>query len=64
MCCRIRAVNLVRYVGRYEGDPVFDHLFDALARVLHRREYPHALPVGERGVGKSTLIAEFAYPNR
>jgi ATP-dependent Clp protease ATP-binding subunit ClpA len=40
----------------YEGDP----LFDWLARALHRRERPHALLVGERGVGKSTLLAEFA----
>ncbi len=44
----------------YASDPLFDHLFDALARALHRREHPHALLVGERGVGKSTLVAEFA----
>jgi ATP-dependent Clp protease ATP-binding subunit ClpC len=50
------------FVGQspYDGDPTFDHLFDELARALHRREYPHALVVGERGVGKSTLVVEFA----
>lgn len=44
----------------FDGDPAFDRLFDALARALHRRERPHALLVGERGVGKSALLAEFA----
>ena len=44
----------------FAGDPLFDHLFESLARALHRRERPHALLVGERGVGKSTLVAEFA----
>lgn len=44
----------------FDGDPAFDSLFDALARALHRREHPHALLVGERGVGKSMLLAEFA----
>lgn len=44
----------------FDGDLLFDRLFDALARALHRRHRPHALLVGERGVGKSTLIAEFA----
>jgi ATP-dependent Clp protease ATP-binding subunit ClpA len=46
--------------GPYAGDALFDRLFDSLARALHRREHPHALLVGERGVGKSTLVAEFA----
>ena len=44
----------------YDGDAQFDYLFDSLARALHRREHPHALLVGERGVGKSALLAEFA----
>jgi ATP-dependent Clp protease ATP-binding subunit ClpA len=44
----------------YDGEPQFERLFDSLARALHRREHPHALLVGERGVGKSALLAEFA----
>jgi ATP-dependent Clp protease ATP-binding subunit ClpC len=44
----------------YEGDTFADKLFDALARALHRRQHPHILLVGERGVGKTTLIAELA----
>lgn len=44
----------------FDGDPAFDRLFDTLARTLHRRASPHALLVGERGVGKSALLAEFA----
>lgn len=44
----------------YDGDPLFDHLFDSLARALHLRERPHALLVGERGVGKPALLTEFA----
>ncbi|AMV24180.1 ATP-dependent Clp protease ATP-binding subunit ClpE [Gemmata sp. SH-PL17] len=44
----------------FAGDPMFDALFDQLARALHRRASPHAALVGERGVGKSSLIAEFA----
>lgn len=44
----------------YDGDAACDRLFDALARALYRREHSHALLVGERGVGKSTLLAEFA----
>jgi ATP-dependent Clp protease ATP-binding subunit ClpC len=44
----------------FDGDPLAEHLFDSLARALHRREYANVLLVGERGVGKSTLIAELA----
>lgn len=44
----------------YDGEPAYDRLFDSLARPLHRRQHPHALLVGERGVGKLTLLAEFA----
>jgi len=44
----------------FDGDPFAERVFDFLARALHRREYPNALLVGERGVGKSTLIAELA----
>ncbi|MFO0824980.1 MAG: AAA family ATPase [Gemmataceae bacterium] len=44
----------------FEGDLVAERLFDSLARALHRREHPHALLVGERGVGKPTLVAELA----
>ncbi len=44
----------------FDSDPAADHLFDALARALHRSQYPHAFLVGERGVGKATLIAELA----
>jgi tRNA A37 threonylcarbamoyladenosine biosynthesis protein TsaE len=43
----------------FDGEPAFDRLFDGLARALHRRAH-HALLVGERGVGKSTVVTEFA----
>jgi ATP-dependent Clp protease ATP-binding subunit ClpA len=44
----------------FDGEPRYEQLFDALARVLHRRQRHHALLVGERGVGKTTLVAELA----
>lgn len=44
----------------FEGEPVFETLFDDLARILHRRRCNHILLCGERGVGKSTLVAELA----
>jgi ATP-dependent Clp protease ATP-binding subunit ClpA len=44
----------------FDGEPRYERLFDALARALHRRPFPHALLVGERGVGKSTVVAELA----
>jgi ATP-dependent Clp protease ATP-binding subunit ClpA len=38
----------------------FDGTFDELARILHRSHAHHVLMVGERGVGKSTVLLEFA----
>jgi ATP-dependent Clp protease ATP-binding subunit ClpA len=44
----------------FDHEPQYDGLFDALARVLHRRQNHHLLLSGERGVGKSTVVAELA----
>lgn len=44
----------------FDGEAAYDIVFAGLARALHRRQHPHVLLVGERGVGKSTLVAELA----
>lgn len=44
----------------FDGDPGYERLFDAIARILHRRQANHVLLVGERGVGKTTVLAELA----
>lgn len=44
----------------FDGEPAYDAVFASLARALHRRQHPHVLLVGERGAGKSTLVAELA----
>lgn len=44
----------------FDGESAYDAVFAALSRALHRRQHPHILLVGERGVGKSTLVAELA----
>ena len=44
----------------FDGIPLHDDVFDTLTRALYRRQYPNALLVGERGVGKSTVVAELA----
>jgi ATP-dependent Clp protease ATP-binding subunit ClpA len=44
----------------FDGEPVYEHLFDSVARALHRSQGGHVLLTGERGVGKSTLVAELA----
>jgi ATP-dependent Clp protease ATP-binding subunit ClpA len=44
----------------FDGVPQYDRLFDAVTRALHRRWANHVLLVGERGVGKTTLVAELA----
>lgn len=44
----------------FDGQPIYDRLFDALARVLHRQKANNVLLIGERGVGKTTIVAELA----
>jgi ATP-dependent Clp protease ATP-binding subunit ClpA len=44
----------------FDGEPGYDQLFEAITRALHRRQAPHVLLCGERGVGKATVIAELA----
>ena len=44
----------------FDDEPLYDALFDAVMRVLHRRKANHVLLTGERGVGKSTILAELA----
>ena len=44
----------------FDGTPQYDRLFDAMARVLHRRRINHILLTGERGVGKNTIVSELA----
>jgi ATP-dependent Clp protease ATP-binding subunit ClpA len=41
----------------FDGLVLYERLFDELTRALHHR---HALLVGQRGVGKATLVAELA----
>ncbi len=38
----------------------YDCLFDGIARILHRSQAHHVLLVGERGVGKHSIVAELA----
>ncbi len=42
----------------FQGAPEYDRLFDAIHRILHRSQAHHVLLVGERGVGKHTIVAE------
>jgi ATP-dependent Clp protease ATP-binding subunit ClpC len=44
----------------FDGEPQFDRLFDAMARILHRHRAHHVLLTGERGVGKITIVDELA----
>jgi len=44
----------------FDGEPLYEALFEGLTRVLHRRRGNHVLLVGERGVGKSTVATELA----
>jgi ATP-dependent Clp protease ATP-binding subunit ClpA len=44
----------------FDGEPRIERLFDAVARALHRSQAGHVLLVGERGVGKHTIITELA----
>jgi len=44
----------------FDGEPHFEALFDMVVRVLHRRRCNHVLLVGERGVGKNTVLSELA----
>ena len=44
----------------FDGQAIFERLFEAVARVLHRRSAHHLLLVGERGVGKTTIVTELA----
>jgi hypothetical protein len=44
----------------FDGEPSYQPLFEAMTRVLHRRQTRHVLLVGERGVGKTTIVAELA----
>ena len=44
----------------FDGDPQYERLFEQIARALHRRGAHHVLLSGERGVGKTTVLAELA----
>jgi ATP-dependent Clp protease ATP-binding subunit ClpC len=44
----------------FDGEPQYECLFEAITRALHRRQGHHVLLVGERGVGKTTVIADLA----
>jgi len=60
--------NLTRQVGLaassaespFEGEPQYDRLFEGLARALHAQSPRHVLLAGERGVGQSAVMVEFA----
>lgn len=47
------------HVSPFSDDPSFEHLFDQLARGLHRSE-GHVLLIGERGSGQSIILTELA----
>jgi ATP-dependent Clp protease ATP-binding subunit ClpA len=44
----------------FAGEPVFDSIFHEIYRILHRRHTHNIVLVGDRGIGKSTLVAELA----
>ncbi len=44
----------------FDGASIYERVFAAIARVLHRRTIHHLFLVGERGVGKSTIVTELA----
>jgi ATP-dependent Clp protease ATP-binding subunit ClpA len=44
----------------FDGEPVYEAVFEAAARALYRRDGGHLLLVGERGVGLATVSAELA----
>jgi len=44
----------------FDGDVRYEQVFDAICRALHRRQPGHVLLLGERGVGKTLLVAELA----
>lgn len=44
----------------FDLHPPFKRVFEGLARALHRRARPHAVLVGERGVGLMPLVVEAA----
>lgn len=43
-----------------DDEPVYEQLFERIARALSRRSTRHVLLVGERGVGQSAVLAELA----
>jgi ATP-dependent Clp protease ATP-binding subunit ClpA len=43
-----------------DGDVAYERVFDGVARILHARHARHVFLVGERGVCKSAVLAEFA----
>lgn len=44
----------------FDGERVYQRVFDSVARTLHRRTRRHIFLVGERGVGMMTVLSEFA----
>src|SRR5260370_5575104 len=44
----------------YDGDRAYERVFDAVTRTFHSLQTRHVLLIGERGVGKTTVLAELA----
>ncbi len=44
----------------YDGDRAYERVFDAVTRTFHSLQTRHVLLIGERGVGKTTALAELA----
>ncbi|MBV9124099.1 MAG: ATP-dependent Clp protease ATP-binding subunit [Planctomycetes bacterium] len=44
----------------FDAVPAYQKVFEEVARILHRRRAHHVLLVGERGVAKTTVLAELA----
>lgn len=62
-----RSENLSRYAAEsadmaspFAGDPVYDGLFESLARGLHRQSPKHIILTRERGVGDHAVLMDMA----
>ncbi len=44
----------------FKNELMYQEIFENMARGMHRRQDPHVLLTGERGVGKAAVVAEFA----
>lgn len=55
-----RAASVPQSDSPFDSAPELEPVFDGIVRSLHRGARCHVVLVGERGVGLTTLLAEFA----